>query len=208
MTGFDLVVIGNSGRMMINRSTEPRGTCRIESPLISELIAAGPKFSHQLEAIELGDSETGKGSRLRDDAVIQLARSCPGLIHVSLAGTRFLTDTSLSAIFDSCPHIRYLSITGNDRCTGSIDGASLEALAEKPALAPALVKLRLTDQKTCDKRLDKAYKLLSSARKCLAIEVGNTHERGGFVTTWLGGKQKDGYQAFEGPGGFSQYGGY
>lgn len=175
---------------------------------LDAIVAAGPSFSHQLEAIELGDSETGKGSRLRDDAVTRLARACPSLNHVSLTGTRSLTDESLSAIFNNCPHIRYLSITGNDRCPGDIDGVSLEALAENSALVPALVKLRLTDQKIYDKRLDKAYKLLSSARKRLAIEVGNTHERGGFVTTWLGGKQRDGYQAFEGPGGFSQYGGY
>jgi hypothetical protein len=175
---------------------------------LDAILAAGPSFSHQLEVIELGDSETGKGSRVRDGAVIQLAKACPGLVHMSLAGTRFLTDASLSAIFDNCPHIRYLSITGNDRCTEDINGVSLEALAKNSALVPALGKLRLTDQETCNQTLDKACKSLSSARKRLAIEVGNTHERGGHVTTWLGGKQIDGYQAFEGPGGFSQYGGY
>ena len=112
---------------------------------------------------------------MRDGAVTQLAKACPGLIHMSLAGTRFLSDTSLSAIFDNCPYVRYVSITGNDRCTGDINGVSLEALAKNSALVPALVKLRLTDQKTCNKNLDKAYKSLSSARKRLAIEVGSTH---------------------------------
>ena len=142
------------------------------------------------------------------DAVIQLARSYPGLIRVSFAGTRLLTDTSLSAIFSSCQHVRYLSITGNDQYTGGMDGASLEAPAEKPALAPASVKLHLTSQRTCDKRLDKAFGLSTSARKCSAMEAGNSHERGGFVKTWLRGKQKDGYQALGGPGSFSQYSGY
>ena len=71
-----------------------------------------------------------------------------------------------------------------------------------------LVKLRLTDQIAWDKKFDTALKKLSSARKKLAIEVGNTHERRGEVNTWLGGKEKYGYQAFGGPGGFNQYGGF
>ncbi len=41
----------------------------------------------------------------------------------------------------------------------------------------------------------------------MAIEVGSTHEREGGVSTWLGGKEVDGYQAFGGPGGFDSYGG-
>lgn len=44
--------------------------CDLCSLHLDAVIATGSSFSHQLEAIELGDSETGKGSRLRDDAVI------------------------------------------------------------------------------------------------------------------------------------------
>jgi hypothetical protein len=76
--------------------------------------------------------------------------------------------------------------------------------SEKPECGKKLVKLRLTDQALNDK----ALKALSAKRKKLAIEDGCTRERGGGVNTWLGGKLIFGYQAFGGPGGFSQYGGF
>lgn len=66
----------------------------------------------------------------------------------------------------------------------------------------------LTDQTLYDKAFQKALESLSASRKKVAIEVGNTHERGGQVNTWLGGKQKWGDLGFGAPGGSSQYGGW
>lgn len=181
---------------------------RSHSVHLDAIVAAGPSFCVQLQEFDSGDSETGKGFLLSDAAVARFTLACPKLIHVSFAGSRFLTDDSLLAIVENCPGTRYLSITGNDKCDGQISGASLDTLRKSSELGKGLVKLRLTDQKVCDTRLDKAYKALSMARKKLAIEVGNTHERGGHVTTWLGGKEREGYQAFGGTGDFSQYGGF
>ncbi len=48
-----------------------------------------------------------------------------------------------------------------------------------------LVKLRLTYQS----EFKAAVKALSTARKRLAIEIVNTHERHGQVNTWLGGTE-------------------
>lgn len=113
------------------------------------------------------------------------------------------------AFFINCPKLHYFSITGNDRVSGRLKGPALDELREKSDLVKNLKKMRLTDQnEVFDKKLKGAIKSLSAARKKLAIEVGGTHERDGHVTTWLGGKEKMGYQAFGGPGGFSQCGGW
>ena len=87
-------------------------------------------------------------------------------------------------------------------------GTALSVLREKPNMGKKLVKLRLTDQNESDKKFKASVKALSAARKGLAIEIGCTHERYGDVNTWLGGKEKYGYQAFGGPGGFDSYGGF
>ena len=145
---------------------------------------------------------------MSDAQIIRLAEACPNLIHIKLDGARNLTDTSLSAIFASCPNVRYVQFSGNDKAAGGLKGTALDTLRENPDTGKMLVKLRLTDQPEFEKKLDAAVKALSVARKKLAIEFGNTHERGGGVNTWLSGKMKYGYQAFDGPGGFNAYGGF
>jgi Golgi nucleoside diphosphatase len=83
-----------------------------------------------------------------------------------------------------------------------------DLVRERPDLAKELIKLRLTDQAEFDKIFKTAVKALSATRKRLAIEIGNTHERHGGISTWIGSKEIHGYQAFDGPGGFDSYGGY
>jgi len=161
-----------------------------------------------LQDFRSGDSETGNGGQLTDAAVVRLATACPNLTHASLDGSKYLTDISMLAFFSNCPNLRYLAVTGNDKVPGNLKGSALDELRENPDLGKKLKKMRLTDQDIFDKKLERAVKSLSTSRKTLAIEVGNTHERGGHVTTWLGGKEKMGYQAFGGPGGFSQFGGW
>jgi len=175
---------------------------------LDAIVAAGSAFCYSLQDFRSGDSETGSGARLSDAAVVRLATACPNLIHASLSGSTGLTDASLLAFFINCPKLHYLSITGNDRVCGKLKGPALDELREKPDLGKDLGKMRLTDQNLFDKKLNGAIKSLSAARKKLAIEVGGTHERDGHITTWLGGKEKMGYQAFGGPGGFSQCGGW
>jgi hypothetical protein len=184
-------------------NVSPRPSAHLDA-----IVAAGSAFSCSLQDFRSGDSETGSGYRLSDAAVVRLATACPNLIHACLSGSKQLTDASLLAFLTNCPKLHYLSITGNDKVRGGLTGSALDELREKPDLGKDLVKMRLTDQNATDKKFEKALKSLSAARKKLAIEVGDTHERYGHVTTWLGGKQKMGYQAFGGPGGFSQCGGW
>jgi hypothetical protein len=155
-----------------------------------------------------GDAETGKGSQLDDDAVIRFAKACPNLVHVGIDGGIRLTDESLVAFLTNCPNLRYIQLSGNDKAAGKLRGTALDLLRERPDLGKKLVKLRLTDQAEFDKTFMTAVKSLSRARKWLAIEIGNTHERYGGVNTWLSGKEIYGYQALDGPGGFDSYGGY
>jgi len=161
-----------------------------------------------LQDFRSGDNETGSGGQLTDAAVIRLATAYPNLIHASLDGSKYLIDISLLAFFNNCPNLRYLVVTGNDKVPGKLKGPALDELREKPDLGRKLENIRLTDQDILDKKLERAIKSLSTSRKILAIEVGNTHERSGHVTTWVGGKEKMGYQAFGGSGGFSQFGGW
>jgi hypothetical protein len=145
---------------------------------------------------------------MSDSAVIRFAKACPNLIHVKLDGGIHLTDESLLALFTNCPNLRYIQFSGNDKVAGNLRGAALDVVRERPDLAKELIKLRLTDQAEFDKIFKTAVKALSATRKRLAIEIGNTHERHGGISTWIGSKEIHGYQAFDGPGGFDSYGGY
>lgn len=175
---------------------------------VDAIVAAGPAYCHSLHHFECGDTDSGNGACLTDVSIIQLAEACPNLIHVSLEAATSLTDSSLLALVTKCPHLQYLQISGNDKIYGGVKGSALEAIGEDASLGTKLQKLRLTDQRTYGKEFSKGLKDLSAKRKKLAIEVGDTSERGGCVNTWLGGKMKMGYQALGGPGGFSQCGGY
>ncbi|KAL2444119.1 hypothetical protein ABEF95_015065 [Exophiala dermatitidis] len=175
---------------------------------LDAIVATGSSFCHSLEHFEAGDAETGQGARMRDAGVVRFAKACPNLIHVSLDGATHLGDESLLGLFENCPKLRYVHFSGNDKVAGNLKGVALDALREKHDMAKQLIKLRLTDQTLYEKKFDKAVKDLSTKRKKLAIEIGNTHERGGSVDTWIGGKLKYGYQAFGGPGGFDNYGGF
>lgn len=172
------------------------------------MIVAGSAFCHSLQDFRSGDSETGKGNQITDAAIGHLTAACPNLIHVGLDGSKNLTDMSLIAFFRNCPMIRHLAVTGNDKNSGSLEGLALDELRGKSAWGKKLKKIRLTDQHTSDKTFNNAILSLSTSRRGLPIELGCTHERDGGVDTWLGGKMKRGYQAFEGPGGFSQFGGW
>ncbi|KAL8828546.1 MAG: hypothetical protein Q9170_006557 [Blastenia crenularia] len=141
---------------------------------LDAIIAKGPSVCHPLQHLESGDEDTGKGSRISDEAVSRLAEAAPNLIYVSLPGAKGLTDASLGAFFTHCPHIRYTSINGNDKISGEIKGTALDMLRERLELGKALDTLRLIDQSPYNQNFDKAVKKLSMARKNLAIQIGCT----------------------------------
>ncbi len=175
---------------------------------IDALVAAGPSTCHSLRHIQCGDTDSGNGAGLTDASITRLASACPNLIHVSLEASTSLTDSALLALVTKCPDLQYVQISGNDKVPGKVIGPALERMGEEASLGIKLQKLRLTDQGNYDSKFKKMVKNLSAKRKKLAIEVGEVCERGIGVNTWLGGKEKTGYQALGGPGGFSQFGGF
>jgi hypothetical protein len=145
-----------------------------------------------LQDFRCGDSETGTGGQLSDGAVVRLAIACPNLIHASLDGSKRLTDASLLAFFTNCPNLCYLAITGNDKVMGELKGPALDELRENPDLGKKLVKIRITYQSVYEKRLGQAIKMLSAARKKMAIEVGEpTTGVGMSVLGWEARKRWD-----------------
>ena len=172
------------------------------------MLSMGPAFCQSLRDFRAGDAETGKGANLSDAVIDRLARACPNLVHVGLDGATQLTDMSLLSLFTNCKNLRYVQVSGKDQVAGRLRGTALDLLRDNPTMGARVVKLRFTDQSDFDKVFKTAVKTLSLARKRLAIEVGNTHERHGGVHTWLGGKERHGYQAFGGPGDFDSFGGY
>lgn len=169
---------------------------------VDAIVAAGPAFCHPLCHFEIDRG------RLTDASITRLAEACPNLVHASLEASTGLTDSSLLALVRKCPNLQYIKISGNEKVAGGVKGPALEPIGEDASLGTKLQKLRLTDQCTYRKEFSKILKGFSTKRKKLAIEVGDTAERGGGVNTWLGGKMKMGYQAFGSPGGFSRYGGF
>ena len=184
-------------------------TCQTRhSSHIDAIVAAGPAYCHSLRHFACGDTDSGCGAALTDASIIRLAGACSSLTHVSLEASTSLTDSCLLALVTNCPDLEYVQVSGNDKVRGNVNGTALEKIDDDASLGKKLQKLRLTDQGGYGGKFSKIVKSLSAKRKKLAIEVGEVHERGIGVDTWLGGKIKKGYQALGGPGGFSQYGGF
>ena len=79
-----------------------------------------------------------------------------------------LSDKTLLAIFDFCPRIEKVHLSGFDKVPGQVHGSALRALAQDPALAPHLRELVLLDQHV------QHVKALSQARPGLWIHEGST----------------------------------
>jgi hypothetical protein len=108
---------------------------------------------------------------------------------------RDLTGEALLSICQNCPNIEYISISGNDKCKGHIDGTALNTLKADKKLAKGLRVLHLVDQGSGS--LDKSAKALSKARKKLEITLGDTNKWGdGTIDTYLGGKMDVEFDSF------------
>ncbi|KAJ7272901.1 hypothetical protein C8J57DRAFT_261774 [Mycena rebaudengoi] len=107
----------------------------------------------------------------------------------------WLGDATLLAIFESCPRIETVHLSGNDKVSGKVSTKALNKLAQTPTLAPTLKSLVLYDQRG----LDRSVKALSKARPALWIFTGETlgngisanmvaaMSGGASAETWLGG---------------------
>ncbi|KAI4263202.1 MAG: hypothetical protein L6R42_001642 [Xanthoria sp. 1 TBL-2021] len=176
----------------------------LRSPHLDAILSLGPALCQSIQHLESGDSDTGRGNKITDQAVTKLAAALPNLLRVSLSGATRLSDKSLLVFFTHCPDLRHISIGGNDRVSGSVKGPALNALREQPNLSKKPDTLRLANQPEYNQKFNTAIKKVSAARKKLAIQVGCTGRGGLGVNTYIAGKMKDGHQALGGPGGFSR----
>ncbi|KAF7353773.1 hypothetical protein MVEN_01062700 [Mycena venus] len=161
--------------------------------------SARPAICGRLERFTAGDTDTGCGGGVCNEAAfVQFVRLCSAMRVFRLEAFTSLSDATLLAIFEACPRIEMVQLTGHDKVHGSVSGKALKTLARTPSWAPNLKALYLYDQ---SHTLDSAVKALSKARPTLWIYTGETlgnsmsaqllaAEPGGGADTqtWLGGK--------------------
>ncbi|KAJ7144926.1 hypothetical protein C8R43DRAFT_559887 [Mycena crocata] len=147
--------------------------------------AARPDICRRLQRFTAGDSDTGVGGGVRNEAAfIQFVRLCASMRVFRLEAFNSLTDATLVAIFEACPRIEMVQLTGHDKSPGHVIGTALMQLARMPSWAPNLKALLLLDQHG----LDASVKALSKARPTLWIHTGESGDDDASAYKWLGGK--------------------
>jgi len=132
-------------------------------------------FGSKLIVIEAGDADSG--CRLDPLAAPIIAEHCPRLQKLYLDSCSF-SDDDLIRIGYCCPRLRYLSITGNNKCSGNLNAKFLKKFKEDRSFLKKLKILDLTDQ-SCDfTQLEK----MSKARKSVLVRNGESG------TDWKSGK--------------------
>lgn len=131
-----------------------------------------PDVCRRLQRFAAGDSNTGNGGGVRNEAAfIQFVRLCSSMRVFRLEAFTSLSDATLLAIIEACPRIEMVQLTGHDKSHGKVTGAALKKLARTPSWAPNLKALYLLDQ---SHKLDGGVKVLSAARPTLWIFTGET----------------------------------
>lgn len=110
---------------------------------------------------------------LTDAAVKLLAQGCRSLRRVTLRGTSGLTHEALVALFENCPDLFDVSITGVSRGGGNDTGGIFALLLERPDLAPNLHELRLEPM---DKVEMKAMRAVTKQREELTVKLVSVSE--------------------------------
>lgn len=72
----------------------------------------------QLRSLRLGDTDTGDGVFVTDEAVKHVASKCPGLEELALEGCVGVSDAGFTAVLSSLSGLRELHLTGHDRSSG------------------------------------------------------------------------------------------
>ncbi|KAJ7494452.1 hypothetical protein B0H11DRAFT_936915 [Mycena galericulata] len=160
--------------------------------------SARPDICRRLQRFAAGDTNTGNGGGVHDEpAFIQFVRLCSSMRVFRLEAFTSLSDATLLAIFEACPRIEMVQLTGHDKSSGKVTGTALRKLARTPSWAPNLKALYLLDQ---THTLDASVKALSAARPTVWIFTGETlgesmsaqivasMDGGADSHTWLGGK--------------------
>ncbi|KAJ7184478.1 hypothetical protein C8R46DRAFT_461314 [Mycena filopes] len=151
-------------------------------------LTARPLVCRRLQRFAAGDADTGCGYGVHNEgAFIQFVGQCSSIRVFRLEAFTSLSDATLLAIFESCPHIEMVQLTGHDKVHGRLTSGALRTLARMPTWAPRLKALYLYDQ---GPEIDRGVKALSAARPTVWITTGDGATGGddGFAQTWLGGK--------------------
>lgn len=69
-----------------------------------------------------------------------------------------IKDDAFAALLKGCPELEYLSISGNDKVSGSLSDKSLKLLQTDTTLVPNLRKLYIVDQRMSKKMAEKLVK--------------------------------------------------
>ena len=145
-------------------------------------------FGLELIVIEAGDSDTGCG--LDSWAAPIIAEYCPRLQKLSLESCRF-SDEDLIRVGYCCPRIRYLRVTGNNKCPGNLKDKFLKNFKEDRSFLKKLRILDFTDQ-MCDFT---QVERMSKARKSVLVRNGDSGDDrwympgfGGDSMEMMGGK--------------------
>lgn len=127
---------------------------------------------------DVGYHAHNSAESLTDADIKLLAQSCPGLRRLKLGGTSGLTHEALVALFDGCPDLSQVEITGVSRGKGSDTKAIFALMLEEPDLAPKLRRLRL--DRLCAPFTSsvelKEMKAVTRQRKGLLVELVTTTE--------------------------------
>jgi len=134
---------------------------------LEALASAPPAFRQTIVSIHCSNA-----GPLDDDDVITLCSINPGLKDISLGSAQLVTDRGLVHILDLCRSIGRISISGDDRCHGSITlkDRQLRTALRNPQYGRRLKHLWLMDQRFTRKRA----KIISKTRLKMAIVGGET----------------------------------
>lgn len=152
-----------------------------------------------LEWLELGDSGTGHGGHLTNEAVQEFLFEAPKLRVLKLDACNALSDITLIRALEYCPSLELVRVTGHDKSPGNIRGPALHALKTRLNLGINLKELVLVDQSVNDEEVEE----LTFVRKGLAVLTGDTvgsgvtsqmaaaTNGGGLIVTYYDGRMAD-----------------
>lgn len=111
-------------------------------------------------------------AKLTTQAVVRPAKACPKLRRVELPAATEVGEDALLALFEHCPALTYLELSGSSRGSrgNGITGTSLDALRENPEWAPKL-KTLILGEKDDNKEFMKAMRALGKERQAMTITL-------------------------------------
>jgi hypothetical protein len=98
---------------------------------------------------------------LTDGVVAALAKACPSLAKIQLQGSSTLGGETLIALFQYCPDLQFLEVTGTSG-NPEVTGHACDVIRENPSWAPRMKAIACRGQS--NSKVPKAMRDLSRAR--------------------------------------------